>query len=258
MIRRSINTFEHTLLEKAGQDNGWERVLKKDSTQLILASARHKAEVQITPGQLPDSWLLTLPSELLAQEILRSFPECIKGLDAEVYDHETLGQLLKRIAELSYSLPDQAAETYTEQVKIELIKIRKNGTEVERLVKQRVGQEAFRKAMLQYWGGACSVTGLNLKELLRASHAKPWAACASDQERLDVFNGFLLAAHLDALFDQGLISFSEEGHIILSPRLTVTHQKLLSLDQNLKLRWLAPEHESYLKWHRNQIFQHKN
>lgn len=251
---RLIDAFEQALLEKAGQDNGWERVLQKDNSQLTLASARHKAEVQIKPGQQPDSWHITLPSELLAQELRRSFPEQITGLIAEVQDDETLGQLLKRIAELSYSLPDQAIETYQEQVNIELIKVRENGTEVERLVKQRVGQDAFRKAMLQYWGGACSVTGLDIKELLRASHAKPWAACESDQERLDVFNGFLLAAHLDVLFDQGLISFSEEGNIILSSRLTVTHQKLLNLDPTLKLRWLAPKHQPYLNWHRHQVF----
>ena len=48
------------------------------------------------------------------------------------------------------------------------------GTEVERLMRQRVGQQKFRAAMLDYWGGACAVTGLALSEVLRASHAKPW------------------------------------------------------------------------------------
>jgi len=50
------------------------------------------------------------------------------------------------------------------------------------------------------------VTGLAMSKLLRASHIKPWAACAADAERLDVYNGLLLAPHLDALFDAGLIS----------------------------------------------------
>ena len=39
--------------------------------------------------------------------------------------------------------------------------------------------------------------------MLRASHSVPWAACASDAERLDVHNGLLLAAHWDAAFDAG-------------------------------------------------------
>ena len=38
-----------------------------------------------------------------------------------------------------------------------------------------------------------------LPEVLRASHAKPWAECANDAERLDVFNGFLLVANLDGV-----------------------------------------------------------
>ena len=54
--------------------------------------------------------------------------------------------------------------------------------------------------MLDYWGSACAVTGLTLTPALRASHAKPWADCTTDAERLDVFNGFLLSANLDALF----------------------------------------------------------
>jgi len=53
-------------------------------------------------------------------------------------------------------------------------------------------------------------------ELLRASHIKPWAACASDAERLGVFNGLLLAPHLEAAFDQGFISVSDAGNVLVS------------------------------------------
>ncbi|ACK80676.1 MULTISPECIES: type 2 periplasmic-binding domain-containing protein [Acidithiobacillus] len=42
------------------------------------------------------------------------------------------------------------------------------------MVRQRIGQQKFREAMLTYWGGACAVTGLALPDVLRASHAKPW------------------------------------------------------------------------------------
>jgi len=84
------------------------------------------------------------------------------------------------------------------------------------MVRQRVGQQAYRQAMLNYWGGACAVTGLALRQAVRASHAKPWADCETDAERLDVFNGFLLSANLDALFDQFLISFDALGGILIS------------------------------------------
>ncbi|MDC0682621.1 HNH endonuclease signature motif containing protein [Sorangium atrum] len=50
------------------------------------------------------------------------------------------------------------------------------------------------------------MTGLAVPALLRASHIKPWADCETDAERLDVYNGILLAPHLDAAFDRGFIT----------------------------------------------------
>lgn len=126
------------------------------------------------------------------------------------------------------------------------------GTEVERLVRQRVGQQKFREAMLDYWGGACAVTGLTLPEVLRASHAKPWAECASDAERLDVFNGFLLVGNLDALFDRFLISFADGGRLLVSSQLGVRDISCLSLTLNMALRWLSDAHLSCLRWHRER------
>ena len=41
------------------------------------------------------------------------------------------------------------------------------------MVRQRVGQNKFRDAMMDYWGGACAVTGVAIPEVLRASHASP-------------------------------------------------------------------------------------
>jgi putative restriction endonuclease len=111
---------------------------------------------------------------------------------------------------LSQSLPNQAFVAFEAQLQSELAGMPESAaqnTEVLRMVRQRVGQQAYRHAMLDYWGGSCAVTGLALPQALRASHAKPWAECASDAERLDVFNGFLLSANLDVLFDSFLVSF---------------------------------------------------
>ena len=60
------------------------------------------------------------------------------------------------------------------------------------------------------------ITGLGAPELLRASHIKPRADCDTDAERLDVFNGLLLAPHLDAVFDSGFITIAEDGTVLLS------------------------------------------
>lgn len=99
-------------------------------------------------------------------------------------------------------------------------------------------------------GRACAVTGVAVPEVLRASHTKPWAECEADAERLDVFNGFLLTANLDALFDRFLISFDERGRLVPSPSLAETDLKRLGIVPGLELRWVAPEHQSDLSFHR--------
>jgi predicted restriction endonuclease len=171
-----------------------------------------------------------------------------------VQDISQLALLLRRTAELAQSLPNQAAVKYKEAVARELDKIKVKTTEVECLVRQRVGQDTFRQALMDYWGGACAVTGVDMPEVLRASHAKPWAYCESDEERLDVFNGFLLSANLDALFDRGLITFDAGGRMVVSARIKPQQRLTLQLGDGLALRWLAPSHEAYLDWHREKLF----
>jgi putative restriction endonuclease len=109
-----------------------------------------------------------------------------------------------------------------------------------RLVKQRLGQNLCRQALLEYWGGACALTGLAIPALLRASQAKPWADCESDDERLNVFNGFLLSAHFDALFDAEFITFTDDGQLLRSPTITDQDKILLGLESPATLRWLSP------------------
>ncbi|MBK6531770.1 MAG: HNH endonuclease [Deltaproteobacteria bacterium] len=57
------------------------------------------------------------------------------------------------------------------------------------------------------------------RELLRASHIKPWAECETDAERLDVFNGFLLEARIDAVFDQGFVTVADDGRVVVAAEL---------------------------------------
>lgn len=89
--------------------------------------------------------------------------------------------------------------------------------------------------------------------MLRASHAKPWAECETDAERLDVFNGFLLSANLDALFDRFLISFDEQGVLMVAPALTELDLLLLGITHGMKLRWINALHRPYLTLHRARL-----
>jgi len=191
-----MNPLQRALIEKAGRDYGFEYVLSVSEGSVDLASARQPAQVLITLENSNFVLFFSSPaSALMNSELMRSFPAVGRsGTSFIAPDQDTLAALLRRAAELAHALPNQAARDFDARLQQELAQLpdELKGTEVERLVRQRVGQQAFRSAMLDYWGGTCAVTGIALPELLRASHAKPWAECATDAQRLDVFNGFLL------------------------------------------------------------------
>ena len=109
--------------------------------------------------------------------------------------------------------------------------------------------------MFEYWYGRCVITGLGAPELLRASHIKPRADCDTDAERLDVFNGLLLAPHLDAAFDSGFITIAEDGTVLLSNALPPDARSVLGLDSPLKVHGLHRAHERYMPWHRVNVFR---
>ena len=111
----------------------------------------------------------------------------------------------------------------------------------------RVGQDIFRSKLLSYWG-CCAVTGCDVSQILIASHIVPWSE-ASNQERMDVYNGLLLTPNVDRLFDQYLISFDESGLIQIAPSLLTASLIAWGIDSQLKLDKVAPEHIPYLKRH---------
>lgn len=96
-------------------------------------------------------------------------------------------------------------------------KINDSGTEKEIRAKHRVGQEIFRAILLKIYNSKCCLTGIDIPEVLRASHIIPWAE--SKKDRLNPENGICLSATYDAAFDRHLISFDEDYRLILSPML---------------------------------------
>lgn len=250
-----MNPLQRALIEKTGHDNGFEHVLSSAGDAVILASARHRSQAVVTASADGFGLHLQPATPALLPELLRSFQP---WAGADVFCVPTLpdlAALLRRTACLSQALPNQAVRDYHAAVAqvVETISAEARGTEVERLVRQRVGQARYRDALLTYWGGSCAVTGVSVTEALRASHAKPWAECADDAERLDAFNGFLLVANLDALFDRFLISFDDAGHLLTSTRLSQSDLPGLGIHSGMTLRWMASEHRHYLQWHRERF-----
>lgn len=123
-------------------------------------------------------------------------------------------------------------------------------TEKHALIRARVGQGAFRASLIKLWNGKCSVTGVPILDLLRASHVKPWAI-SSNHERLDPYNGLLLIANLDAAFDKRLISFTDDGEILFSGALGSEGHSVLGIPLDARLRKpLNAQQKAYLKEHR--------
>jgi hypothetical protein len=83
---------------------------------------------------------------------------------------------LDRAYKLGISLPDAPLARFRAQTAN-----LPQRTETERLVLQRVGQDIFRAALIDYWVGRCPITGIADPALLRASHIVPWSECDDAQ-----------------------------------------------------------------------------
>jgi hypothetical protein len=123
----------------------------------------------------------------------------------------------------------------------------------KRLIAARLGMGEFRAALQRRWKNKCAATGCAVLEVLRASHIKPWAS-SSNSERLDRANGLLLAAHIDALFDRGLISFSDAGTMLISNSIKKNDRITLGVPASLQLK-LSKTEKRFLKHHRTAHFK---
>ena len=129
-------------------------------------------------------------------------------------------------------------------------------TQKELLTFARIGQGKYRKDLIGLWG-KCSVSECNMTDLLIASHIKPYRYC-KEEEKFDVDNGLLLSKNIDHLFDQGWISFNDDGSILYSEKLDENLKKKLKT-YFLDKKYLSNKRLNYLKYHRENIFdENKN
>ena len=88
------------------------------------------------------------------------------------------------------------------------------GETVLREVKTRVNQSVFRQMVLSNYNSKCAITGIDIPQLLLASHIVPWSV--DEKERLNPENGICLSALYDKAFDKGLIGITPNHEIKLS------------------------------------------
>lgn len=249
---RSLNppfAYRSELVEAAA-NHGYRRQKGLANGWLFFASEENvPGEIALAVSADGAAWFLAVEHAGVAERLDAPAAAPTPGSFRAAFgfiDQAEMRRALSRAWQLASSLPTLPLAQYEAEVRAI------GATEAERLVKQRKGQDIFRSALLRYWDGRCAVTGLAQPELLRASHIVPWALCRSDAERLDAENGLLLAAHWDAAFDAGLVSFTDEGDAIWKPETDPAALDLLQPATG-RLRLVTPRHREQLAWHRRHF-----
>jgi putative restriction endonuclease len=132
-----------------------------------------------------------------------------------------------------------------------------------REVKTRVNQNVFRQIVVANYLGKCAITGIDIQELLFASHIIPWSK--NEEERLNPENGICLSALYDKAFDKGLIAVDESYHILISDKLKKKKQtdyygKYFAPIENQFL--ISPQRyfpkKEFIQYHLDEIFNKQN
>ncbi len=239
-----------TEAQKAAWDNGFrlERGVEPGGWLRYGSTTAH-GEIWISGVSPRGPWLLSIDHSGVAAELATTPRSPFLGPGLATFSLASLTALhaaLDRVYKLGVSLPDAPLAHFRAQTSH-----LPQTTEAERLVVQRIGQDIFRTALMDYWGGCCPITGISDPALLRASHIVPWAEC-DDAQRLDVHNGLLLSALWDAAFDAGLVSFADDGTVLASPGLSAAARTELGIERAPPLPNLRDVHRANLDTHRHR------
>ncbi len=130
---------------------------------------------------------------------------------------------------------------------------------IEVVTARKVRDIAFRRQVRAAYTNTCAVTGLRLingggRPEVQAAHIRPVEADGPDAVR----NGIALTGTAHWLFDRGLMTFSDDYQIMLSPHgVPEDVDKLIRPDRTLVVPD-SPElrpHPTYLRWHRENCFK---
>ena len=120
-------------------------------------------------------------------------------------------------------------------------------------VRSSTWQSYFKNQLFKLWGSSCLVTGIKNENLLIGAHIKPWAK-SSDEEKIDPYNGLLLSPNADKLFEIGLISFQDNGSMMISDKINLSELKKLGIENNIQIGF-KEKNLIYLKYHRENKFK---
>lgn len=153
---------------------------------------------------------------------------------------ESLKPIQANVSELEKEIEFATKEFSGDLVKIELVLARRG--------------QGFFKMQLRRYEEKCRLTGVSEIKHLRASHIKPWRK-STDFEKLDGNNGFLLAPHVDHLFDRGFISFEDSGELMISDSLNREVLNQWNIAEKFNAGVMRDEQRPYLAMHRSDVFK---
>lgn len=172
------------------------------------------------------------------------FEEFTENWDSLAYESEIL---------LSQFLGDDLAVSTEDSLAFQ------QGLDIESNVKVRVNQSFFRSIVLSSYDFKCCLTGIDIPELLVASHIIPWAK--DKKNRLNPQNGLCLNNLHDKAFDKGLITFDTSFKVVLSSQLKsnnnsgIKHHFHNLEGKSLTLPKRFTPDESFLEYHNKNVFQ---
>ena len=214
-------------------------------------------------GRTPNSIALRLVNFASVDPVLKA--RGIKGMDGgtkivqPIWDEFYHNQ--EELVFLSEQILAQKENTSIENKYQELLFDIKDlkGEDTIRQVKTRVNQSVFRQMVLANYSAKCAITGIDIPELLLASHIMPWSI--NEEHRLNPENGICLSALYDKAYDKGIIGITPNYEVIFSTSLkskkeTSFYKNNFAPIENLKisepLKYL-PKKE-FLEFHLDTIF----
>lgn len=140
--------------------------------------------------------------------------------------------------------------------------IAREGEDVASETKRRKGQDYFRRMILSNYGCRCALTGIDIPQLLLASHIIPWRDKQHKKDRLNPENGICLSALYDKAFDKGFITFSPDDYTVqLSSALLENETKEYYeqhfgciIGRRLALPTEYLPNRDFLAYHRERVF----
>lgn len=227
------------------------RAWSTQTHEFRTAHAAHKWEVWIERQPYPVKGICLIAYRSLGYDATR-LASWTKGGRDSAWD--------RRIEALGFDiLPKVDREELERELELERFLERDDvPTEIMREGIVRLTQGRFRRHLIAARGAeVCDVTGIAIPQVLRAGHIRRWADCKDTPAmRTDPDNGLLLAAHLDALFEHGLITFADDGRMLVSPHIDAGQRAHLQISEARRLRFTpTPRQCEYLAQHRRDRYR---